>query len=63
MRMKERAKKILRATWGEICKDRDWLNRAANRRADNYSVCSCYMCGNPRRIFKEKTIQELKKQD
>lgn len=21
-------------------------------------ICSCYICGNPRKFFKEKTIQE-----
>lgn len=26
--------------------------------AENRKPCSCYMCGNPRRMFKEKTIQE-----
>lgn len=26
--------------------------------ADNLAVCSCPMCGNPRRHFKEKTIKE-----
>ncbi len=25
--------------------------------------CSCYMCGNPRKHFKEKTIQERRHDD
>jgi len=28
------------------------------RAADYLAVCSCAMCGNPRRYFGEKTIQE-----
>ena len=30
--------------------------------ADDLKSCSCYMCGNPRRYWKDKTMQE-KKQD
>jgi hypothetical protein len=26
--------------------------------ADNLQFCSCYMCGNPRRRWKEKTLKE-----
>ena len=28
------------------------------RHADYLAVCSCWMCGNPRRFFGETTIQE-----
>lgn len=28
------------------------------RHADNLAICSCSMCGNPRKFFNEKTIQE-----
>jgi len=27
---------------------------------DNMKFCSCLMCGNPRKHFKKKTLQELK---
>lgn len=27
---------------------------------DNLTVCSCYMCGNPRKYWKEETLQEKK---
>lgn len=30
------------------------------RMASTRTCCSCYMCGNPRRHFGEKTIQELR---
>lgn len=28
------------------------------RDADNLAVCSCWMCGNPRKFFAEETMQE-----
>ena len=28
--------------------------------AENRKKCSCYMCGNPRKYWKEKTFQEQK---
>lgn len=37
--------------------------KAANKDADHFSVCSCPMCGNPRRFNKGKhkfTMQERK---
>lgn len=30
------------------------------RMAETRTPCSCHMCGNPRKNFKEKTIQEKK---
>jgi len=28
--------------------------------ADHMALCSCHMCGNPRKHFNEKTMQEKK---
>lgn len=28
--------------------------------AENRKKCSCWMCGNPRRVWKQKTYQEKK---
>lgn len=28
------------------------------RLANHLKACSCWMCGNPRKFFKDKTIQE-----
>lgn len=33
------------------------------RRRDYLSVCSCPACGNPRKWFKEKTMQEKRADD
>ena len=31
--------------------------------ADHLACCSCSMCGNPRKQFKDKTIQEKKEDE
>ncbi len=50
-RMKKKAA-VVASEWG--CEDR------AGKLADNLAKCSCEMCGNPRKWFKKKTLQELK---
>lgn len=41
-----------------------WWNNVESPRegfvVDTPTPCSCYMCGNPRKYFKEKTLQEKK---
>lgn len=34
--------------------------RTARLETNHGKLCSCYMCGNPRRHFKEVTLQEKK---
>jgi len=34
------------------------VHEAAARRADNMSVCSNFCCGNPRKHFGQRTVQE-----
>ena len=41
-----------------ILDERD--ERVAHILANHGKVCSCYMCGNPRKHWNEKTIQERK---
>ena len=43
--------------WGPL--DNHWLEHRLHT-SDTRCVCSCVMCGNPRRKWKEKTIQEKK---
>jgi len=38
----------------------DVIEHWGHRLKDTSKMCSCAMCGNPRRKFKEKTIQEKK---
>jgi hypothetical protein len=57
MRMRKKAIEILRQ-WG-------WhtlhnIEYSAKLRGDTFSNCNCWMCRNPRRVFKEKTMQEKK---
>lgn len=47
-RMKAKARKVY------------WYNTNPEKLADNMCCCSCSGCGNPRRHFKEITIQEKK---
>lgn len=56
-RMKLKAKAKLKA-WG--IKDEKLTDRMIGKHADNMAICSCTMCGNPRRIWGKKTIQELR---
>ena len=56
-RMKKKAEKIVRT---EGWTDEEYIAHRAARIAENRTACSCHMCGNPRRIWGEKTIQEKK---
>lgn len=44
-----------------------WLNGLDDAkvgiRAHTPHICSCYICGNPRKHWKQKTLQELKADD
>lgn len=53
-----------RKAWAKIA-GREWYNkeptdRQIGRLAHSPAKCSCYMCGNPRKHFKAKTLQEIK---
>jgi hypothetical protein len=41
----------------------EWREEYIRKHADNPASCSCIMCGNPRKHFKEITIQEKKMKD
>jgi len=60
-RIREKAKRILR-TWGSPLYPYT-VEEQVGYMADNMQKCSCYMCGNPRKQFGEKTIQERKQED
>lgn len=62
--MRERCRRILRIWW-EPCRDvtEEDIERWTQRRADNYTCCSCLMCRNPRRsrgFNPPLTVQELR---
>ena len=38
----------------------EWEEEWAKRHADNMKSCACWMCQNPRRSFKQETLQEKK---
>lgn len=56
-RMKERARRI-QAHWWNTTHTNPELDESSGRLANNLKCCSCYMCGNPRKWWKEKTLQE-----
>jgi len=38
----------------------DWDSRSVGLKSHTPKRCSCAMCGNPRKYFKEQTMQERK---
>lgn len=57
VRMKRKAEKIVRL---EGWTDEEYIQHRANKIAKNRTACSCLMCGNPRKFWGHKTIQELR---
>ena len=62
--MRDRCRKRLRIFWSD-CRDvtEEDIERWTKVRSNTYTVCSCYMCGNPRRKkggmgYHEKTLAE-----
>jgi hypothetical protein len=53
-RMKAKARKVARTRWGYSDPNR------TVKQADYLAVCSCCMCGNPRRHFGSRTLQEIR---
>lgn len=59
LRMKNRARKV-RGKWMNIHHADPSLDESSSKLANNISICSCYMCGNPRKWWDEITFQEQK---
>ncbi len=38
----------------------DWSSRMIGKKSHSPALCSCWMCGNPRKYFNAKTLQEIK---
>jgi hypothetical protein len=43
---------------GNICEDIEHDRLKAKVLRDHLKNCSCYMCGNPRKFWNERTMQE-----
>jgi hypothetical protein len=43
---------------GDDDEKREFREERARRLHDYLTKCSCWMCGNPRKFFKEVTVQE-----
>jgi hypothetical protein len=67
-RMRQHCARILKFHWSEAiasgCVTYEDIERWARFRGDNFSICSCWMCGNPRRLRggngSTLTVQELR---
>lgn len=57
-RNKQRWRRKVLDTWYGMREGSEWLDRTVNRLAGHGKLCSCHMCGNPRRHHGEKTMQE-----
>jgi hypothetical protein len=53
---KKRASGLL--SYREKIKNPDLLEKFVQHRRDTTELCSCPMCGNPRKYFGEETIQQ-----
>ena len=42
----------------DILDNPDWVERDMKHHRNTTKICSCPMCGNPRKYFNEKTRQE-----
>jgi hypothetical protein len=59
--MKRMKRKAIRIARSKGFNEEDAAKWATN--ADHLQSCDCWMCVNPRRTFKEKTLQEYKAED
>lgn len=57
-RQKRRVKKYIKETWGEGNKMYEDPKRVG-KQSHVHGICSCHMCGNPRKYFNQKTKQEV----
>ncbi|EGQ60392.1 hypothetical protein GGI1_00135 [Acidithiobacillus sp. GGI-221] len=49
--------------WGRDLAESDENPKTRGRVVNTPTPCSCWMCGNPRRHFGEKTLQELRQDE
>lgn len=60
-RMKARARRAYERLWRRPGDAPDWYDPKSHEKlADHMAACSCWACGNPRKYFKERTLQEQK---
>ncbi len=65
-RMKAKARKVAQQSWGYrvdlgmAAAEVERLSSRAEKFSDHLASCSCYMCGNPRKWFEERTRAEEK---
>lgn len=45
---------------GDYVLNEEWVERDLHTARKTNTRCSCWMCGNPRKYFGQRTIQELR---
>lgn len=61
LRMINRARRKLTAVWDY--ESREWIEWYILKNHSHMANCSCYMCGNPRRVAWNKTKEKLTMQE
>lgn len=69
--MRRHCARILKFRWSDCLADgtvsMEDVERWARLRGDNFTICSCWMCGNPRRLRGSNgpalTVQELRAEE
>lgn len=56
---KKRTMEIAQRLFSGAANSNELCENYARRNTNNRKYCSCHMCGNPRRIWGQKTKQEL----
>jgi hypothetical protein len=46
-----------------MVQSREWVDHQVHLLTNHGKLCSCHMCGNPRRHFNERTIQEKRHEE
>lgn len=60
-RVKDNFSKVINESWGSMSDD--WKDWWVPRNFNNRKNCSCLMCGNPRKTFKQKTLKEIQSEE
>lgn len=60
---RKKVKNVIINEWSDTFFEDDWVEDQCRKLTDNFASCSCYMCGNKRKHFKDETLQEKKFKD
>lgn len=61
-KFKRRCQRLIKNTFADISKNLADDRKFVGKLFRNRKSCSCFMCGNPRRHFNEKTVRERRQE-